>query len=179
MVSDILTFCRLDQVTTSFESVNLNELCNQINITLKPTLKDKKAEFKWPSDLPEIEGVKSQVFQLMMNLVGNGIKFNRDSHPKVELTLEADSANWLIKISDNGIGIDPKYFHKLFQIFGRINAKSEFPGTGIGLAICKKIVDLHGGSISIESQPNQGTSFIITWPKSLIRSNYPQVNKGN
>jgi PAS domain S-box-containing protein len=180
MISDILTFCRLDQVTNAYETFELSELCEQIYITLKPSLEEKNAEFTWPDTLPSLVGVKSQVFQLVMNLVSNGVKFNRTPHPKVVLSLNDNQDFWQIRITDNGIGIDPKYFHKLFHVFGRLNAKSDFPGSGVGLAICKKIVDQHSGGISIDSQPNQGTTFIINWPK-LHKNDTPspssKVNK--
>jgi light-regulated signal transduction histidine kinase (bacteriophytochrome) len=165
MISDILTFCRLDQVSNSYENIELSEICEQVKLTLQPTLEDKNAEFVWPQSLPKIVGVKSQIFQLIMNLVGNGIKFNRSPTPKVEITAENNEDHWLLKVNDNGIGIEEKYFHKLFHIFGRLNSKSEFPGTGVGLAICKKIVEQHDGAISIESNRGAGTTFVIKWTK--------------
>jgi len=165
MVSDILTFCRLDQNTDAYSDVELTTICAQTYSTLSAMLNEKNAEFSWSPSLPCIRAVPSQLFQLVMNLVGNGIKFNHSEKPKVKITVEDKNGRWEIAVTDNGIGIDPKYQPKLFQIFTRLNSKNEFPGTGIGLAICKKIVEQHGALIHIESELGQGTRFIIVWPK--------------
>ena len=115
--------------------------------------------------MPEINAIPSLLFQLVLNLVNNGIKFNRSETPSVVIRVTDREAYWQIEIEDNGIGIDEKYQDKIFQIFQRLNTKSEFPGTGIGLAICKKIAEQHGADISIESEVNKGSKFILTWPK--------------
>ncbi len=165
MITDILTFCRVEQNTDGQEVVKLSTICEQVNGTLQQLIEEKKAKFTWKKDLPELSVVPSQMFQLIMNLVNNGLKFNRSQTPEVNIDAIDKGKHWRIEISDNGIGIDKKYSAKLFQIFERLNAKSEFPGTGIGLAICKKITTQHDAEIKIESEPGQGTTFILNWPK--------------
>ncbi|MEE9492655.1 MAG: ATP-binding protein [Gammaproteobacteria bacterium] len=165
MITDILSFCRLEQQTDVRETVALNDVCQQVNSTLQGFIDEQHAEFTWEKTLPELNAVPSQMFQVIMNLVTNGLKFNRSEKPKVNIRAVDEVTHWRIEISDNGIGIDSKHSAKLFQIFERLNAKSEFSGTGIGLAICKKIVEQHGAKIEIESQPDQGSTFILHWPK--------------
>ncbi len=166
MVSDILNFCRVDMNTEVRETIALGRICKNVKSTLGVLIEERNAEFVWDESLPELDVVRSQVFQLIMNLVNNGLKFNRSKTPRVSVSAVSEGEYWRIEVKDNGIGIDPKYNAKLFQIFERLNAQAEFPGTGIGLAICKKIVEQHGASISIESAPEQGCTFIIDWPKT-------------
>lgn len=165
MISDILDFCRLDQNTDVREVVSLATVCENVNSTLEGFMEEKHAKFVWDESLPEIEVVPSQMFQLIMNLVNNGLKFNRSKKPKVSISVIDAGRYWRIEVRDNGIGIDSKYKDKLFQIFERLNAKSEFPGTGIGLAICKKIAEQHDAQMSIDSVPDKGSVFILNWPK--------------
>jgi len=165
MIVDILSFCRLDQNTNTREIVSMNDVCQQVNSTLHELVKEKHAEFIWEKTLPKLNVVPSQLFQLIMNLVNNGLKFNRSKTPRVSISVIDENKQWRIEISDNGIGIDSKHTEKLFEIFERLNAKSEFPGTGIGLAICKKIVEQHGARITIASEPGEGTTFVLHWPK--------------
>lgn len=168
MISDILTFCRLDQNTDASAKVNLSEVCQQVENTLQGLIAEKRARMIWSDDLPSVVAVPSQVFQLILNLVNNGFKFNRSEQPTVQISCVEEPQYWSIQVKDNGIGIDPKYQSKLFQIFQRLNTKAEFPGTGIGLAICKKIADQHGAEIVIKSQPEQGATFVINWPKASL-----------
>lgn len=167
MISDILEFCRVDKNIEKYSSVSLDELCDQVKRTLQVTLEERGARFDWQQNLPVISGVQSQLFQLIMNMVSNGIKFNHSDEPHVHLSAQESGENYEIIVKDNGIGIKQEYIHKLFQIFTRLNSRSEFPGTGIGLAISKKIVESHGGNIRIESEHNKGTEFIIIWPKEI------------
>jgi light-regulated signal transduction histidine kinase (bacteriophytochrome) len=126
--------------------------------------------------LPVIFGDRGQMAQLFQNLIGNGIKFRKpgesppvkiDSHAQ---TLPGGAAGWRITVEDNGIGFDEKYRDRIFQIFQRLHGRSEYEGTGIGLAICRKIVDRHSGAIEANSLPGTGAKFIITlpgtWPES-------------
>ncbi|MCX6556916.1 MAG: PAS domain S-box protein [Candidatus Aminicenantes bacterium] len=120
------------------------------------------------NDLPMVLGDRTQIVQVFQNLIGNGIKFQRpDVAPLIHISAEDDLHDnrlRLFKVSDNGIGIEPRHFERLFQIFQRLNSKKEYPGTGIGLALCKRIVERHGGRIWVESEPGKGSVFFFTLP---------------
>jgi light-regulated signal transduction histidine kinase (bacteriophytochrome) len=99
--------------------------------------------------------------------VANAIKFHGEERPAVSISCRSDGEDWQITVHDNGIGIEPQYFDRIFQIFQRLHTREEYPGTGIGLAVCKKIVEWHGGRIWVESQPREGTAFHFTLPMKL------------
>ncbi len=106
------------------------------------------------------------MFQLMQNLVGNALKYHGDEKPVIRIEAREEAEQWLFAVTDNGIGIDPRFSEKIFIIFQRLHNKNEFSGTGIGLSICKKIVEKHGGKIWVESAPSGGSTFYFTIPKA-------------
>jgi PAS domain S-box-containing protein len=164
MISDILTFCRLDQSTTTLQEVELVDTCKQVHKTIEINLNKYHGRFCWVEPLPVLNAIPTQIFQLVLNLVTNGLKFNRCDAPCVTVSAEKTNGYWNIKFKDNGIGIKQKYQEKIFDIFEQLNSKIEFSGTGVGLAICKKIVDKNSAAISVESEVGEGTSFFIKWP---------------
>jgi light-regulated signal transduction histidine kinase (bacteriophytochrome) len=115
--------------------------------------------------LPTVRAVESQLQQLFQNLISNALKYKGNRPAHIEVGCMEEDTQWKFYVKDNGIGIDPKYFEKIFIIFQRLHDKREYSGTGIGLAICKKIVEKHGGTIWVESQPGQGSTFYFTLPK--------------
>jgi len=110
--------------------------------------------------LPRVLADEMQLTQLFQNLVGNSIKYQNPGIPKIHISaIYTGKDKWMFSVQDNGLGIDSQYFDKIFGMFQRLHKRDEFAGTGIGLAICKKIVERHGGSITVESQPGQGSTF--------------------
>jgi chemotaxis family two-component system sensor kinase Cph1 len=110
-----------------------------------------------------VDGI--QIIQLLQNLIGNAIKFRGAEPPKIHVGLEDKDEDWLLYVRDNGIGLDMEFKERIFVIFQRLHTKGEYPGTGIGLAVCKRIVERHGGRIWVESEPGKGTTFFFTIPK--------------
>jgi light-regulated signal transduction histidine kinase (bacteriophytochrome) len=124
--------------------------------------------------LPEVIVDNTQLAQVFQNLIVNGIKFNSQETPKIHISAERKASEWVFSVKDNGIGINPQYSEKIFEVFKRLHKKEEYPGTGIGLAICKKIVERHGGHIWVESELGKGSTFDFTLPINL-----GEVSKAN
>lgn len=117
-------------------------------------------------DLPEVFGEAGQLLQLLQNLIGNAIKFGkRDVPPRIHLSVEGKGNEWIFGVHDNGIGIERRFHKRIFDIFQRLHTREEYPGTGIGLALCRKTVERHGGLIWVESEPGRGSSFYFSLPK--------------
>jgi Bacteriophytochrome (light-regulated signal transduction histidine kinase) len=116
--------------------------------------------------LPTVLGDGTQLIQLLQNLISNAIKFRREEPPQVHIKAVQSPKEWVFEVRDNGIGMESEYFERIFTIFQRLHSKSEYPGTGIGLAVCKKILERHGGRIWVESQLGEGTTFYFTIPLS-------------
>ena len=162
LIEDLLAYSRvgtrgLDLVRTSSE-----EAFGQALLNLRGSIEASGAKVTH-APLPEVLADEHQLVQLFQNLVGNAIKYRRDGVPRVHVSAVGNAkTNWRYAVKDNGIGIDPQYFEKIFGMFQRLHNRDEFAGTGIGLAICKKIVERHGGTISVESRPGRGSTFHFT-----------------
>jgi len=163
LLSDLLALSRVSR-SEPFEVLNLKESIDEAIDTL--TLQIAKTEGKVEiSDLPAIEAVPSQMRQLFQNLISNALKFRGDKAPCVRIYSQpADPGCCSICVEDNGIGFDETYLEVIFRPFQRLHGRSEYEGTGMGLAICKKIVERHNGSISAKSKPGEGATFFVILP---------------
>jgi light-regulated signal transduction histidine kinase (bacteriophytochrome) len=128
---------------------------------LRLAIRDAGAEVVH-GELPVVIGDHTQLVQLFQNLVGNAVKFRGEATPRVEITARQEGGEWLFSVRDNGIGIPPEFAERIFVIFQRLHERDRYAGTGIGLAICKRIVERHGGRIWLDSQAGQGSTFLFT-----------------
>ena len=166
IIQDLLEYSRVGWQKYHYEKININLLLNEVVNIYSNTTDKKKVIISW-NDMPEIMAAKIPIQQLFQNLIGNAVKYQQlDTIPEITITATAFEQYWQFEVSDNGIGIDPEYFNKIFVIFQRLHNKDEYSGTGIGLAICKKIVENHNGKLWVKSLPGQGSSFYFTIPKS-------------
>lgn len=168
LIDDLLNYSVVQREKLNIEKIKVDELINSILRRNQPIIEEEKAIVK--ADLPPviIDGDPIKLTQLLQNLLQNGLKFHQPGQaPVVEVNFLEQDKEYRFEVKDYGIGIENQYFDKVFMIFKRLHTKKEYEGTGIGLAICKKIVEQHGGKIWIQSQKNESTSFFFTLPKQL------------
>jgi signal transduction histidine kinase len=164
LIRDLLTFSRVDSRAMPFEAIPLRNAFDDAVKLLATSVTELGAQVTC-DELPTVAGDRSQMAQLLQNLIGNGIKYHGDDPPRVHLSAEQNGGEWMIAVRDNGIGIDAKHHERIFEIFRRLHTQQQFPGTGIGLAVCRRIVQRHGGRIWVESEPGRGTTFYFTIPE--------------
>ncbi len=164
LVEDILTHSRVEanRKRTS-EKVDLNLLLLDIQMGLNRTLEEKNAVVQ-AVELPPVQGYRSEFFLLLKNLIENGLKYNESPQPMIKIDCRTESGQFQFSVADNGIGINPSYHDRIFEMFTRLNNRSKYLGSGIGLATCKKIIQKYNGEIWIESQEGQGSTFFFTLP---------------
>ncbi|MCW3127965.1 MAG: hypothetical protein JWO03_3623 [Bacteroidetes bacterium] len=171
LITDLLNYSRLNSVPRPYQNVNLNELLFVVTKNLESTIQSKGAIIEY-SDLPTIFAEQYQLTQMLQNLVDNGMKFvPGDRIPHIRISCTEDIDFWKISVSDNGIGIRDEFKDKIFLIFQRLHTENEYPGTGIGLAICQKVANLHDGDIWFDSEYGKGTTFHVTISKFLRNKN--------
>jgi PAS domain S-box-containing protein len=163
LIADLLSFSRVGSRGGAFEPVALEKVLERTLANLEAAIEESGAEVTH-DPLPTVTADPVQLGQLFQNLVGNAVKFRGDAAPKVHVSAERTGGEWKLGVHDNGIGIEPEYLERIFVIFQRLHGRGEYPGTGIGLAICKKIVERHGGRIWVESEPGKGSTFYFTLP---------------
>ncbi|GEM_PF-1901320 len=174
LINDLLTYSRVGTRGKEPVPTDSNEVLKRALTNLKVAIEEKNAEIEC-QPLPVVLADERQLEQLFQNLVGNALKFTRGK-PRVEVRAERVDGMWRFAVKDNGIGIDPKFSEKVFEIFQRLHTREEYPGTGIGLAVCKKIVERHGGKIWFESEVGKGTTFFFTLPPAEIAANKPETS---
>ncbi len=164
LINALLEFSRVSSRGRPFELVSLKEILDNICETMSPHIKNLGASVEY-ADLPEVKADKSQIYSVFMNLIQNALKFTVPGRaPHIIITAEKKGDDYIFCISDNGIGIEEQYFERIFTIFQRLHTQEEYSGTGIGLSICRRIVERHGGQIRVESEYGRGSSFYFNIP---------------
>ncbi|CUW41481.1 Putative signal transduction histidine kinase [Magnetospirillum sp. XM-1] len=165
MVLDLLEFSRVGRVRDPLTRIDLADVIAIAAKNLELPIKESGATLAVPQGLPAVTGSGGELVRLFQNLIANAVKYRHpDRPPAVAVWAERDASGWVCTVADNGIGIAPEYFDRIFDIFQRLHARTEYEGTGIGLALCRKIVEHHGGRIWVESEPGQGSRFRFTLP---------------
>ncbi|MFI7219218.1 sensor histidine kinase [Micromonospora maritima] len=164
LINDLLAFSRIGRLTTGFTEVDLNKVMGDVAGQTEAARQYADAQLTW-DDMPTIRGEEPLLTNLLANLVSNSVKFRRpDVTPKVHVSARLVDGEWEISCQDNGIGIEPEFADKIFVIFQRLHSKDAYPGTGIGLAIVKKIVEYHGGRVWVDTDAEEGTTIRFTLP---------------
>ena len=169
LIVDLLAYSRVGTSKALLTEVNLNEVVQHVTDTFEMALNETEGKII-TDQLPVITADKTQMIQLFQNLIGNAIKYRGKDAPIIEISCRDALGEWILTVKDNGIGIEPRFFEKIFIIFQRLHSKVEYSGTGIGLAICKKIIERHGGHIRVESELGKGSCFIFTLKKDIAKS---------
>ena len=167
LIQDILAYSKLNQEVDEITIVDPNFIIRDINNSLAHSIKEKKVKIFIKGTLPQLKSSGKQVYFLFKNLIENGIKYNNSSFPRIDILCKDLGDKHEFSIKDNGIGVDPEYSAKIFEMFTRLHNREQFKGTGLGLSLCKKIVENHGGTITVESNEGNGSSFIFTWCKNF------------
>jgi len=161
MITDLLIYARVGTRGKPFETVDCEILLEQVRTNFSLSIEDTKARIT-NDPLPTVVGDGTQLAQLFQNLIDNALKFRKNGSPVIHVSAEQKGSEWQFSVADNGIGIEPQYNERIFLIFQRLHGVGEYSGTGIGLAVCKKIVERHGGRIWVESEYGKGTTFFFT-----------------
>lgn len=168
LIRDLLAYSSVDARTRPFEETDFQEVFDDAVEALNASIQDSGAMVTCDS-LPVVLGDRWQLVQLMQNLLGNALIYRRNSHPPaVHVSATRQGTEWVFSVRDDGIGIDPKYHERIFEIFRRLHDQQEYPGTGIGLAICRRVVQGHGGRIWLESEPGRGSIFYFSIPERMV-----------
>jgi signal transduction histidine kinase len=165
LINDLLAYSRVGTKGGELRPTDAEAALSSALVNVRGAIEDSGAVIRH-SPLPTVTADSVQLVQVFQNLLGNAIKFRNSKPPEIDVACEEAPSEWCFSVRDNGIGIDPKYADRIFQVFQRLHTKTDYPGTGIGLAICKKIAERHGGRIWVESQPGQGAAFHFTIHKN-------------
>lgn len=163
LIEDLLKLAKVSHNERSMEKICLQCVVDEVLANLQAEIQETGAMITH-DDLPDVIADRSQLSQLLQNLIGNAIKYRGDRQPRIHVGIDTNEEEFHFSVQDNGVGIDPRHSDKVFEVFRRLHTDSEAPGTGIGLALCQRIVDSHGGRIWVDSQPGQGSTFHFTLP---------------
>ena len=168
LIKELLDFSGIGRKDRSFEDIDLNNLVEVVLKDFSKAIQETGVNIIVEKDMPTISGIRFRIKQLLYNLISNSIKFRSKINPEIKIGCCEKSLKdyWLFYVKDNGIGIEPEYYDRIFGIFKRLYSKEEYPGSGIGLALCKRIVEIHGGEIWVDSTPNDVTYFYFTISKN-------------
>lgn len=167
LIDDLLSYARLSQTSSNFAPVDSNQVLDEVLGNLSGEIEASQAKIDCPK-LPQVPGNRIQLVQLWQNLLGNAIKYRGVRAPLVKVQYEDKMQEWLFSVSDNGIGFAMEHSEKIFQEFQRLHGSGKYSGTGLGLPICKNIVEKHGGKIWAKSEPDKGSTFFFTIPKDSV-----------
>ncbi len=176
LISDLLIFSRVGIRGKLFKTTDMNTVLEAVINTFRQKIKETNTKITYKS-LPVILADESLMIQLLQNLISNAIKFRSEEPPCIHVSGEIKADKWIFSVSDNGIGMESKYFDRVFVIFQRLHKKDEYEGTGIGLAVCKKIIQRHGGKIWVESKLGKGSTFYFSIPKKKRLNNIKIKNR--
>jgi light-regulated signal transduction histidine kinase (bacteriophytochrome) len=163
LINDLLSYSRVGSLGKGFAPTDCAAVLRTVSANLRAAIEERGAVII-SDPLPTVMADETQPVQLFQNLLGNAIKFRSEKSPIISIGVERRGNNWQFRLRDNGIGIGPQYVERIFLIFQGLHDRSRYPGTGIGLAIAKKIVERHAGRIWVESEPGKGSSFYFTLP---------------
>jgi PAS domain S-box-containing protein len=176
LIDDLLAYSRVGRSGAVHQLTQCGNVLDQALKSLSVGLQESGAQIN-RGELPAVLAIPTQLTLLFQNLIGNALKFRRSDRPvQIDVDARKQGGDWVISVKDNGIGIDPQYFERIFLIFQRLHGRAEYPGTGIGLALCKRIVEQHGGRIWVESAPGSGTTFFFTLSAATDDSGRSQPN---
>jgi PAS domain S-box-containing protein len=164
LINDLLTYAQVNASQVPVE-IDCERLLNNVLIDLSIIIGEYNAVVTYDK-LPVVKGIPFQFIQLFTNLINNALKFQRAQPPQIHIGVEENQHEWVFSVTDNGIGIEEQYLERIFRVFQRLHSRREYAGTGIGLAICKKVVEHHGGRMWVKSEPDAGSSFYFTVPKT-------------
>jgi light-regulated signal transduction histidine kinase (bacteriophytochrome) len=163
-IDALLNLSQLGVAAPALRPVQSGEILQMAVANLGETIRERSAQITWDS-MPEIFADSVLLGEVFQNLIASGIKFNKGTTPSVHISVEKQDSDWVFSVRDNGIGIEAQQADRVFGVFERLHAASEFPGTGVGLTIIQKIVKLHKGRVWFESKPGEGTTFFFTIPR--------------
>jgi PAS domain S-box-containing protein len=164
LIEDLLAYSRVGTKGEDFKAISSEAALRRALFNLRAAIEEAGAVVTHDT-MPAVNADEPQLAQLFQNLIGNALKFRSASVPRIHVAVSEKDSEWKFEVRDNGIGIEPQYYERIFMVFQRLHNKGEYPGTGIGLAICKKVVERHGGRIWVASRPGEGSSFHFTLPK--------------